>query len=146
MSKHDAHIKPHLGDDHSRELGFEVSDANVKGILAGGVIIVVSCTIAFVFSIFVARSMKDGDWGKRLSDQDVSPLLQGQKEIHNEWVSGVRLEPNPGEDVGKLKTEAESGLETMGTQSESPLIYRISVDQAIDLVAEHGLPKFKIDE
>jgi hypothetical protein len=146
MSKHEAHIKPHTGNAQSEELGFEVSDANVKGILATGIAIVVSCTIAFIFSIFVAKSMKDGDWGARLSDYEVSPLLDGSEEIHNEWVSGVRLEPNPGVDVVKLNAEGEKELHTMGTQSESPVIYRIPVEDAIDLVAEHGLPNFKLDE
>ncbi|PCJ64438.1 MAG: hypothetical protein COA73_04025 [Candidatus Hydrogenedentota bacterium] len=145
MSKHDAHIKPHPGDTRSTELGYEVSDVNVKGIILSGVAMVISCVIAFVFSIFVAKSMKDGDWGARLSDVDVSPLLEGQEVIHNEWVSGVRLEAKPGVLVGELNAEAHAELNTMGTQSESPLIYRIPVDQAIDLVVEHGLPNFEIE-
>ena len=145
MSKHEAHIKQHLGDSHSIEQGYEVSDVSAKGLLITGVVMVIATAISFVFSIVVANMFMHGERG-RLSDTEISPLIAETDTRNNEWVTGTRLQVDLGAELGAEKAKALHGLTTYGTVSDAPEIYHIPIDVAIDLVVENGLPKFPIVE
>jgi hypothetical protein len=128
----------------SEDTGYELSDVNVKTILAAGVVMVIATVISFVFSFVVAKSLSQGKW-ENLSDYEKSVLA----DEHNEWIDNTRLQSLPGSELAVHNTEQLINTGSYGTVSggeNQPKIYLIPVDVAIDLVAENGLPAFPVVE
>jgi hypothetical protein len=128
----------------SEELGYELSDVNVKTLLAAGVAMVIATTVSFIFCFVVAKSLSQGKW-ENMSDFEKSQLA-GE---HNDWVEGTRLQPQPELELIDHKKEQHKSVNSwdkFGDGKNEPEIHQIPIDEAIDLVAEKGLPKFPVVE
>lgn len=125
----------HDADHSSKELGYELSDVQIKLILWSGVGIVVMTFVAFVISVFFIKYLAAAG---SMSEYRTSPLA-GQ---HQEWDLDVRLQPNPPAHLREHIREQRYITDSYGTVSDEPRIYRIPIETAMDIVAENGLPKF----
>jgi hypothetical protein len=121
--------------------GYEVTDVNVKYILVAGIAMVVFTLISFAVSLVYGKVLNSDTHGN-LSKYEPSELA-GE---HNEWTSGVRLQPNPAAELAEHNAEQHLATSTFGTVSESPEIYHIPIDKALEHVAEHGLPTWAVVE
>ena len=115
--------------------GYEVTDVKVSLILVAGVLMVIFTGISFAVSLVYGKIL-NADTHADISDYEQSELATE----HNEWTSDVRLQSSPGAELNALKAEQHLIAMGTGTVSESPAIYYISIEDAIDHVAEHGLP------
>ena len=73
------------------------------------------------------------------TDFEASPLA-GE---YQNWTADVRLQDDPGAALARVRAEQEHIVNSGGILSEEPLVYRIPVDAALEIVAEHGFPDFK---
>ena len=121
--------------------GYEISDVKVKVILIAGVFMVALTLVSFAVS-FMYGKMLNSDTRKPISDYEQSEMAAP----HNEWRSDVRLQSDP---AAELKVHVHAQHETSvawGPLSESPEIYRIPINEALNHVAEHGLPVWQPTE
>jgi hypothetical protein len=120
--------------------GFELTDIQVKVILFSGVVMIVLSATAFFVS-FLYTKMLVADQRPTVSDYETSVFTQE----HNAWDSDVRLQPSPPATLKAHQAEQAAASRAFGIVSESPEIYRIDVDAALDHVAEHGLPVWEAE-
>ena len=125
----------HDADQSSQELGYELSDIQIRLILWSGVSLVILTLVAFVISVFFIKYLAESG---SYSDYKASPLA-GENQ---EWDLDVRLQPNPPAALLEHREGQDYASTTYGTVSEEPRIYRIPIETAMDIVAEHGLPTF----
>jgi hypothetical protein len=115
--------------------GYEISDVKVKVVLIAGVAMVIFTLISFAVS-FMYGKVLTADSRAAVSNYTPSALA----EEHNEWNSDVRLQANPAAALKDHNAEQHLRSIGFGAVSESPAIYHIPLDEALDLVAEQGLP------
>jgi hypothetical protein len=120
--------------------GYEVTDVKVSLILIAGVLMVIFTGISFAVGLVYGKIL-NAETHADISDYEQSELATD----HNEWTSDVRLQSNPGAELKVLQTEQHQMATTFGTVSENPAIYHIPIKDAIDQVAEHGLPTWSIE-
>ena len=119
----------------SEDLGYELSDIQIKVLLLSGVGLVVLTFAAFVLSVFFIKYLAaSGSY----SEYKASPLA-GENQ---EWDLDVRLQPDPPADLAEHREGQAYRSTTYGTVSEEPEIYRIPIETAMDIVAKNGLPTF----
>ena len=122
-------------DQSSKDLGYELSDIQIKVLLLSGVGLVVLTFAAFIVSVFFIKYLAaSGSY----SEYKASPLA-GENQ---EWDLDVRLQPDPPADLAEHREGQAYRSTTYGTVSEEPEIYRIPIETAMDIVAENGLPTF----
>ena len=124
----------HNGDASGQK--YEVTDAHVKGILIVGLVLTIVAAASFALGVVI---MKWADAQEPATQFEASPLA-GK---HREWTNDVRLQDHPSAEMDQLRAEQEAAVHATGVLSEEPLVYRISVDDALEIVAEHGFPDFK---
>lgn len=122
-------------DRSSQDLGYELSDIQIKLILWSGVSLVILTLVSFVVSVFFIKYLAaSGSY----SEYKASPLA-GENQV---WDLDVRLQPNPPAALSEHREGQDYASTTYGTVSEEPRIYRIPIETAMDIVAENGLPTF----
>ena len=121
--------------------GYEITDVKAKVILIGGLAMVAFTLLSFAVSYMFGKVL-NADSHADISDYAPSALA-GE---HNEWNSDVRLQTNPAAELSDHLSGQHTASTTFGTVSESPEIYRIPLDRALDHVAEHGFPVWAIEE
>lgn len=124
----------HNGDSAGQK--YEVTDAHVKGILIVGLVLTIVAAASFVLGVVI---MKWAD-AQEPATQFVASPLAGE---HQEWTTDARLQDDPKAEMDQLRAEQEVAVRATGVLSEEPLVYRIPVDDALKIVAEHGFPDFK---
>lgn len=134
MFKH-SHHEPNPDD------GFELKDVSVKVILISGVFMVVFTLGCYAVS-FMFTKMLTADGRAPLSSYEAPPTAQD----HNAWVTGVRLQPSPPMELEALRTDQHEVSTTPEKLSESPTIYRMPINVALDFVAKNGLPVWEAQE
>ncbi len=125
----------HDADRTSEDLGYELSDVQIKIILWSGVGLVIMTFTAFVVSVFFIKYLAASG---PMSDYEPSPLAGANQE----WDLDVRLQVRPPATLRKFREDQAYTSTSYGTVSEEPEIYRIPIETAMDIVAEHGLPTF----
>ena len=125
----------HDADRSAKDLGYELSDVQIKVILWSGVGLVIMTFAAFVVSVFFIKYLAAGG---SMSEYEVSPLA-GENQ---EWDLKVRLQPNPPAALAEHREGQNYASTTYGTVSEEPEIYHIPIETAMDIVAKYGLPTF----
>lgn len=115
--------------------GFELTDVQIKIILWAGVAMIVLTGLAFFVSFLYAK-MLIAEQRAPLTQYEASNFVQE----HNEWASDVRLQPSPPASLEAHNAEQRAVSNDWGIVSESPVIYQIPVNVALDHIAEHGLP------
>lgn len=113
---------------------YEQRDAHLKLILATGVVLVLITLICYGIGYMIIRTQFEPR--NAATEFQASPIEQERKEI---WKPGVRLQADPPSELQLVQSEFNSAI-TKWDNSEAPVFYRIPVDVAMDLVAEHGLP------
>ena len=127
---------PHGGHDsaHNPEVRHETSDVNIRAILGFGLaLVVVAAFIHLVvwvlFQYFQAREARQGPLEY--------PLAATQR---MKTPPEPRLQTNPRQDLGDLRTREQDILETYGWVDKNAGVVRIPIDQAMHLIVERGLP------
>lgn len=128
MLKH-SHHEPNPDD------GFELQDVSVKVILASGIFMVVF-TLGCYFVSFMFTKMMTAEGRQPISNYEAPPMAAD----HNEWTTGTRLQPKPGTALKQHKDGEFTVSNSWGTVSESPEIYRVPINDALNHVAKTGLP------
>ena len=78
----------HDADQSSKDLGYELSDVQIKVILWSGVGVVIMTFVTFVVSVFFIKYLAAAG---SISEYEASPLA-GENQA---WALDVRLQPNP---------------------------------------------------
>lgn len=120
--------------------GYELTDIQIKVILVSGVALVVLSAVAFFVSFLFAK-MLIAEQRSPVTDYKAAQTT----EEHNVWNSDVRLQPNTAATLNAHKTE-QADADWYGIVSESPAIYRIPVEKALDHTLEYGLPVWTPEE
>ena len=124
----------HNGDSLSQK--YEVTDAHVKGILIVGLVLTITAASSFLLGVVIMKWAHAQD---AATNFEASPLAG---EFQN-WTADVRLQDDPRAELDRFRSEQEHVVNSGGILSEEPLVYRIPVDAALEIVAEHGFPDFK---
>ena len=125
----------HDADQSSKDLGYELSDVQIKVILWSGVGVVIMTFVTFVVSVFFIKYLAAAG---SISEYEASPLA-GENQ---EWDLDVRLQPDPPAELLEHREGQRYVSASYGTVSEEPEIYRIPIETAMDIVAKNGLPTF----
>lgn len=122
------------GDSASQK--YEVTDAHVKGILIVGLVLTIVAAASFLLGVVIMKWAHAQD---AATSFEASPLA-GE---YQNWTADVRLQDDPAAALAQLRSEQEHMVNSGGILSEEPLVYRIPVDAALEIVVEHGFPDFK---
>lgn len=129
--------KPQQHDDtQSVELGYELTDVQVKIIFVMGIVFTVVCIIGFIVGVFFVKYF---EYSRPAATKFVPHPLAAQEQ---QWNAPFRLQANL---FGEFKTLNESQTAKLGQYdviSEDPAIYQVPVEKAIEWVAADGLPNF----
>lgn len=128
--------KPQDHDDtQSVELGYELTDIQLKVVFILGVVFSAICLVGFMVGVFFVKYFKDG----RPADTDYvpSPFAEGQ----SQWDSPVRLQANMQSELERHSDTQHRVLAEYDVISDDPAVYQVPVDRAIEWVAREGLPR-----
>lgn len=123
-------------DDQSEAANYEITDAQIKGILIVGVCLSTLALAAFMIGFVIVR------WSEgrpATTDYEPSPLAAD----YEAWTTETRLQEDPAKIRAELEKTHQEVLRTYATVSEEPLVYRIPIEVAMDIVGEIGFPDFK---
>ncbi len=123
MSEHDT------GGDAT----YELTDVKAKMAVIGGIACCVLCAFSFLVGYFVMKYFTSGR--DDMSEFVVSPLAG-----ESQWETDIRLQVNLPEDYAEHKRVQERSLTEYDVISESPDIFQVPIEVAIEWVAEEGLP------
>lgn len=118
---------------------FEVSDWHLKIVLVTGVVMVVMAVVSFAICYVIMNSFSQMD---SISDYEPSPLAGEDRE----WAASYRIQVQPWETYKEYAAESDRLSESYGIVSEPEnggLAYRIPIEEAMNIVEEHGFPKFR---
>ena len=130
-----------VGHEHGHtpeNVGYEVTDVQVKVILVAGVGIVILTLFGYLMGTFFLKVFR------------AAPPISGNytatataaEEATKPWNLQTRLQVDPPRALVEFNGEQKSVADSYGVVSEKPEIYRIPVETAMKIVAEKGLPKF----
>lgn len=125
-------------DATSKSTSYEMTDANAVGIVAVGVVLFgfVACT-AFIGYYVLGWSTAARP---AMTDYEKSPLASE----HEAWATDVRLQSHLAVDFHTFESSTGAILDQYGTVSESPEVYHIPIETAMEIIAHNGkLPIFK---
>src|SRR5580658_1557757 len=126
-------------DDHGHEVNPGVSherrDVNVFQVSAFGIGLLLSCIVVVfamwaMFDFFFARE------DAKNADNPASLMMKDQNKLPPE----PRLQAEPKVELKDLRADEEAILSSYGWVDPNKGIVRIPIDQAIDIVAQKGLP------
>ena len=126
-----AHEKPaeHPGVSHERR------DINVFQVTAFGIGLLLGCIV----TIFVIWGLFDFLYSREDAKNAANPAALMMKDQHA-LPPEPRLQANPKVDLKDLRSDEEAILNSYGWVNPDKGIVRIPIDQAIDIVAQKGLP------
>lgn len=113
---------------------YEHSDWHLKLVLVTGVGMVIVTLLAFALGYVI---LKGFDARPAMTDFVPSPMA----EEHSEWTEDLRLQEFPWDAYDVLKEKQSHDVDSYGIVSESPEIYQIPIEVAMEIVAEDGLVK-----
>lgn len=123
-------------NEHSTDNAkYEPTDVSISLALIIAVILVVSTALAFLagyFALGAARAKPAA------TDFEPSPLVEPRQD----FAQGPRLQKDPRDELNAHLAETRPALNQYGVVSENPEIYHFPIEDAIDHIAEHGLPEF----
>lgn len=128
--------KPQAHDDsQSVELGYELTDIQLKVVFVLGVVFSAICLVGFMVGVFFVKYFKDG----RPADTDYvpSPFAEGQ----SQWDTPVRLQADMQNELKRHSEDQLGVLTEYDVISDDPAVYQVPVDKAIEWVAREGLPR-----
>lgn len=132
------HSAQHSESAHGNENnGFEHSDLRPTLVFVSGIVLAVVVTTAFFIGVWVTTSLR----ARTPIVAEYEPAAIAQQESEG-WQSPVRLQDNPGAFLRQHEQREMEALNSFGVVSDDPAIYRIPIDEAIDLVVNRGLPEF----
>lgn len=129
------------GNQSSQDIGYELSDIQIKAIIFSGVAVVILTAGAYFFGIFFAKY-----FNAREPITTYEQLPVAETAGPEPFPTGTRLQVDSPRALAELKAEQAQVSEEYAVISDTPEIYRIPVDVAVDLVAEQGLPTFPVTE
>lgn len=138
---HDAATE--AGEHGSGQVSFERADVNVFQITAFGIGLLISC-IVVIFAMWAMFHFLN----KRADSQDEKmppAMMQERQSLPPEpRLSGLRPKPEspvrPSVELEQLRADENAILENYGWVDPNKGTVRIPIDQAIDMVAQKGLP------
>jgi len=125
------------GHQSSSDTGYELSDIQVKAIVLSGVAVVILTAGAYLFGIFFAKYFVARD---PITRYEQLPVAEESGPMT--YPTGPRLQVEPERALTQLEERQRRMAQEYAVLSDSPEIYRIPVEVAIDLVAESGMPAF----
>jgi len=128
--------QPH-DDSQSVELGYELTDIQLKVVFVLGVVFTVICLIGFIVGVFFVKYFKDGRAAS--TDFEPSPFAAGEMQ----WDTPVRLQENMQVEWQSHDESQEAVLGQYDVVSEDPALYQMPVSKAIEWVARDGLPRLE---
>jgi hypothetical protein len=130
---HPQSIHPDHGEPHAA--GHEASDVNVRGVFAAalGLLVVALIVYGVVWGFFGYLSAA----ADRESATRLYPLAAGQED---RLPPEPRLQTNPRQDLGDLRTSERELLEGYHWVDRNAGIVRIPIEEAMRLTIERGLP------
>jgi hypothetical protein len=124
--------------------GYELDDVKTKVILISGIVMTVLTLVAYGVGVIYGKVLTRDD--RSVVTQYEPSYTSDELDGHNAWESEVRLQPNPVLALSQHRTAQHAVSKSWGTVSESPKIYRIPLDVALDHVVETGLPVWEPTE
>jgi len=121
------------GDGHP-EVRYEQSDVRVGAIVrfAIGLVVVVGVASVVLLGLFALFARQ-----QRRHDPPPPPLAQEAGRLP----PGPRLQASPLQDLEQLRAKEEKELTSYGWVDAKAGIVHIPIDEAIKIVAQHGVPK-----
>lgn len=128
----DEHEHDHVGDNP--QVSYERRDVDIVQITGFGIGLLIAFLISVVamwglFEYFFARENKVNPANP--------PAMMSEKQT---VPSGPQLQPNPPQELRDMHQNEDMLLGSYGWMDESKGIVHIPIDQAIDIVAQKGLP------
>lgn len=125
-------------DATSKKVTYEMTDANAVGIVVSGVFLFGFVAVtAFVGYYVLGWSTVDRP---AMTDYEKSPLAAQ----HERWTTDARLQSDLAADLHAFQSSSGSILNEYGTVSESPEVYHIPIETAMEIIVHNGkLPTFK---
>lgn len=147
--------KAHQGDPSVQE-GFEVTDANVGGIMVFLVALFISVAVFFVFCFGMGKVINngldraDGPINKWRAANQIAPRksIQSSPQLQQEQLASLtrqfptpRLETDDGnQDLADLHDREELLLDHYSWIDRSKGTVRIPIERAMEIIAQKGLP------
>lgn len=128
----DEHPQPpagHAGVSHERR------DINVFQVTAFGIGLLLGCIV----TVFIIWGLFDFFYARENAKNQGNPAALMMKE-QNQLPPEPRLQRNPKVELHDLRSDEEAILNSYGWVNPDKGIVRIPIDQAIDIVAQKGLP------
>ena len=124
-------------DATSKNSTYEMTDASAVGIVIVGITLFGFCAITSIVLYFVLGwSTVDRP---AMTDYEKSPLA-GE---HETWTTDARLQVDLAAELDEYQSSAGSQLDRYGTVSESPEVYHIPIEIAMEIIVHSGkLPTF----
>ena len=125
-----------MHNDQPRSIeNFEHSDMHLKIVLATGLTMIIIAVGGFGIGYVIMRSLNEMDTISGYVKSDLQP-------VHGEWPEGIRLQTAPWLAYDEFEVLIEHERGAYEILSEQPLILRIPIEVAMDLVEAPGLPEF----
>ena len=115
---------------------YEQRDAHLKLILATGVVLVVITLICYGIGYMIIKTKFEPR--SAATEFQRSPIEQGRAAV---WAPGVRLQADPPSELQQAQAEYRKAVSGWDTVSETPEVYRMPGDVAVDGVEERGRRK-----
>ena len=127
----------HNDDTSSKEV-YEMTDASAMGIVIVGIVLTIVVVASGVAGWFTLNYYPDVR--PAMTEYEKSPLA-GE---HMDWSGDIRLQPDPAASLQIHMSDETQAMHAYGKTSEDPVIYRIPVETAIDIIVHNEkLPEFR---
>jgi hypothetical protein len=126
---------PHDQEDHNPGVAHERRDVNVFQISAFGIGLLLSC-IVVVFAMWAMFDFLAHREDDKNADNPAAAMMNEQQKLPPE----PRLQANPKLELKDLRADEDAILNGYGWVDPNKGIVRIPIAQAIDIVAQKGLP------
>lgn len=126
----------HETESHSTPVntseGYEVQDANVRGILMAGLVLAVSTAAVMLLMVLMLKAFS----GPQAKVSRHAPATTVPKQTPLE----PRLQVTPQKDLATLRAEEDGLLNNYGWVDKGKGTVRIPIDRAMELTLQRGLP------
>ncbi len=112
--------------------GYELQDANVRGILVAGIVLAVTTAVVMLLMVVMLKAFS----GRQTNVSRHAPATTAPKQTLVE----PRLQVTPQKDLATLRAEEDGLLNNYGWVDKGKGTVRIPVDHAMDLTLQRGLP------
>jgi hypothetical protein len=130
--KHDRGEHKHAGDNP--QVSFERKDINIIQISGFGI----GLLIAFMVTVFAMYALFA--WFAKQEDKVNPPNPPSMMSEKQEMAPEPRLQPEPLKDIKEMRDNETMLIDSYGWVDQAKGTVHIPIDQAIDMVAQKGLP------